>query len=398
MDDTNGNLVVDGNETATIVVGMRRGGRNYYALDVTDPKNPTMKWVIRGGIGEFAELGQTWSTPAYSRMRVGGEIKQVLVFAAGYDERNDNRATRGSGDAMGRGLFVVDAETGALLANVLPEDETDLDYAMPSDVNVVDVNFDGLADYVFVGDMGGQLWRFDVDNSTARSVEEAITGGVIADFASAGQRSNRRFYYPPDVALIKDENDQTFLNIAIGSGWRAHPLDVRVDDRFYVLRDASVQGPPRNSDGDISYTAISESDLTDASSSVVGADSSTVGWYLNLPADGEKVLGGSATVNGQVLFTSYVPENSNEDDCLVSVGGGRFYALDIFTGGAVIDSDGTGLNLVEDRSFKLPTPGIPPPVSVLLLENDKGVVPVSANVVQSVDFGPGFKRTWWAEH
>jgi len=49
-----------------VYVGMRRGGSNYYALDVTDRNAPKLKWVLRGGAGGttgFSELGQSWSRP-----------------------------------------------------------------------------------------------------------------------------------------------------------------------------------------------------------------------------------------------------------------------------------------------------------------------------------------------
>lgn len=41
--------------------GLRMGGRQYYAMDVTDRTTPKLKWVIRGGgTGPYRELGQSW--------------------------------------------------------------------------------------------------------------------------------------------------------------------------------------------------------------------------------------------------------------------------------------------------------------------------------------------------
>ena len=62
--DTNNNVVVDGQEKAFLYVGMRRGGNNIYALDITDRHEPKLAWVIRGGDNGtpgFENLGQTWS-------------------------------------------------------------------------------------------------------------------------------------------------------------------------------------------------------------------------------------------------------------------------------------------------------------------------------------------------
>jgi len=51
-DDENQDGVVNDNDTVMLIIGMRRGGKNYYALDVTNPDAPTFKWVIRGGVDD----------------------------------------------------------------------------------------------------------------------------------------------------------------------------------------------------------------------------------------------------------------------------------------------------------------------------------------------------------
>lgn len=399
IDDTDGDGIVGINDKAYVVVGMRRGGRNYYALDVSNPDAPALRWVIRGGSGDFAELGETWSKPVYTRLRINDVSTEVLIFTGGYDTSNDSRSTRLTADSVGRSLFLVDPATGKLLASYDVTDNSDMGYSLPSDVNVIDWNFDGYADYAFVGDMGGRIWRFDFDNFTSTSVQGAVIGGVIADFGGNSIVDNRRFFYPPDVALIKDESSRTFLNIAVGSGWRSHPLDTEVQDRFFVFRDPAVQGAPRDLDGRVAYSPITDADLFDATSEELTTSTlgeATNGWFINLTDTGEKVLSASTTVNGQLLFSSYVPDSKDQNLCSVSVGGGRLYALDIFTAGAVLDGNGDGIT-IEDRFQPLKVPGIPPPVSVMLLEGDEGKVSAGLESVEGVDFGPGFHYTHWAE-
>ncbi|GAA3927910.1 hypothetical protein [Litoribacillus peritrichatus] len=78
------------NNRTYLIVGMRRGGHNYYAVDVTgDTSKPVLKWVINGETGDFAELGQTWSKPTEGLVKVNGTEKQVLIFAGGYDRNQD---------------------------------------------------------------------------------------------------------------------------------------------------------------------------------------------------------------------------------------------------------------------------------------------------------------------
>ncbi len=406
-DDTDGDLVVDADESAYLYVGMRRGGRDYYAFDVSDPEQPSLAWTIEGGTGDFAELGQTWSRPVKTRVRVNGTVRDVLILGAGYDEAHDTKQVRDEFDTVGRGIYVVDAATGARIALLSKPAFSDLDHAMPATPRVIDIDLDGLADRIYVGDMGAQLWRFDIDNaSTAASFADAVKGAVVADFGSVGTRANRRFYDEPDVALLRDGDGREFLSVAIGSGWRAHPLDDVVEDRFYVVRDYAVYDAPRDEDGVITYpAALTESSLFDATAASARSDDTGKamrGFYVGLGDDGEKVLGTAATVNGQILFTSYLPASVDAADaCGVAVGGGRLWALDALTGDAVVDLDGDGLlEAIDDRAVMLKAQGIPAPVAAMIPEASQDAPVVLVGFEQPVgglDFGALFRRTFWAE-
>ena len=407
FDDTNANLVVDPGEKAYVYVGMRRGGRNYYALDVSDAANPKLAWVVRGGEGDFVELGQSWSRPVRTRLPDSGGLRDVLVFGGGYDPRADARRERdasGEADALGRAIFIVDANTGEQLVTLAAPTFADMTYAIPSDVNVLDIDLDGTADMIWVGDMGGRIWRFDIDGEAKGSMKSAIGGAVVADFGGSGAAANRRFHYPPDLALIRDDEGETFLNVAIGSGWRAHPLDDVVDDRFYVLRTRALYGPPRDEDGVIDYTRVGESDLYDVSDGSTRDDTSgraESGWYLTLPGSGEKVLGSALTVDRQLLFTTYLPAASGTNRCGASVGGGRFYALDAVYGDAALDLDAFDgeSSTSGDRSKRLLADGIPPPVSAFIseLDLDNPIGMVGLERIDELEFGPSLKRTYWTE-
>ena len=403
-DDTNENGLVDNDETATIYIGMRRGGSNYYAIDVSDPAAPQFKWMIEGGSGDFAELGQTWSRPVKSRVKYGGAVKDVLIFAGGYDTDKDAQTVRNP-DSHGAAIFMVDATTGAYLTSRDELDFSDMVYSIPSDIRVINIDSDGLADMLFVGDTGGQLWRFDIDNS-ANNDSGFLRGGVIADLGNLGQANNRRFFYEPDVSLIRDSAGSSYLNVAIGSGFRAHPNDLNVTDRFYSIRQNSIFGPPRDTSGDVSYSAakVSESDLLDVSTQSGKGDTSgklASGWYFNMPDTGEKVLSSSLTVDNIINFTTYVPPVSQVSACSVSIGSGRVYSVDVFYGDPV-DATNAADGSVDntDRYVILATPGIPPRVSGLITEaNPNGITElVGLEVIDDGGSGQPFERTFWAEY
>jgi len=387
------------NDHVYLYFGQRRGGTNYYALDVTNRSAPQLLWHIQGGIASdpFQELADTWSAPSHHRIKVTAPgptlvSKDVLIFGGGYDDQQDSNTTR-LADAEGRAIFMVDALNGSLLwwagLQGLTGPTPDLglaamDYSIPSEVRVLDVNTDGFADRMYVGDMGGQLWRFDIDNnaSPVTPLASRITGGVIADLqkinpsATPGSADNRRFFSPPDIALVNDPYGADFLSIATGSGYRAHPLNTAIEDRFYLIKDFDIFDPPMSGSPTpvITYSSITEDDLDDRTS--LGVTSTKPrGWYIKLnninngTFEGEKVLAQPLTFDGKVLFTTFTPVASgSQSACSPSQGTARLYEVDVLTAAPIqnLDNLGPNNNLTRsDRSLTLVRTGIPPEVTIL---------------------------------
>ena len=111
FDDKGQPNVVDGGDRVWAYFAMRRGGSSYYAMDITDPDNPTLLWQISDQTPGFTELGQSWSRAEVIYANIDGyKDKPLLVFGAGYDTNKDNVAS--GADSKGRGIYIVDAETG----------------------------------------------------------------------------------------------------------------------------------------------------------------------------------------------------------------------------------------------------------------------------------------------
>ena len=362
-----GAVVKDDGDRAYLYMGMRRGGRNYTALDVTTKNDPKFLWSINSDDTGFEKLGQSWSKPTLGRIAVNGVHKNVLIFAGGYNPMQDNANFRSS-DPIGNDLFIVDANDGTLLWNTAKksDDFAAMEYSIPSDPRVIDMNGDGLVDQIYVGDMGGQVWRLDIDNN-ATTDDPSVSGGVIANLAGDDAVNNRRFFYAPDVALVSDGTRQ-FLSVSIGSGNRAHPLDTTVDDRFYMIRQHSLFKAPEGygiKDEDDKYRAITEDDLYDATGNLINSTDVTIankevdklnkedGWLLSLSVGGEKVLAPSVTLNNNVVFTTYIPEQTANDDCSPATGGGRMYSVSVLNA-----TPTTGLTK-DDRFDPLLSSGIP---------------------------------------
>lgn len=394
-----------------LYIGMRRGGNKYYALDITQKESPKLEWIIDGETGaDFSHLGQTWSKPFPTKIKIAGYERKVLIFAGGYDTNQDS-ATTIQADSSGNAIYIVDAKTGAMLWSAggtgsgATKTFSDMNYSIPSDISLVDINSDGFTDQLYVGDMGGQVWRFDLD-PTSSNASGLIKGGVMANLSDTGTNNARRFFFQPDVAILNDLGKSS-LAISIGSGWRSHPLDTVIEDRFYMFRSEDMYSAPAGygiqRGNSSTYHPITESDLVNVTNTLNADMSTGHGWMLEMESTGEKVLAKSITINNQVLFTTYRPEEA-ATACSAALGGGALYVVNLRDGGpsSNLDEQGTDENLTKtDRVTALTHGGIPPEAIVLFptdATNSAAIDPiilVATEQVNGLDLGLGTQRTFW---
>ncbi len=382
--DVNGDGIVGTNDRVILFFGTGRGGNRYYAIDVTDKDDPEYLWSI--GPSDLPGIGQTWSAPVIARMNIAGKTqnsqKLVLVMGGGYDTTQDSTVYN-SEDSVGNKLFVIDAIRGSLLWSAgktgADLNLTRMTHSIPGGIAVLDTNSDGFADRMYAGDMAAQLWRFDITNGN--DADELAAGGVLAslgakdlpattsaaDLAAAA----RRFYSRPDVAALQRTGAPPILNIAIGSGYRGHPLNTSTRDRFYSIRDTRPFAPMTQDDYD-DLTILSDADLTDITTDVDAVmPVNSAGWKLLLNRPnwrGEKSLSPANTFDNKVFFTTYTPPAevaSDPNTCSrSSSGSNRAYVVNAFNGAPVPRRDGEDLD-PDDRYEDLAQGGIAPEVSFL---------------------------------
>jgi Tfp pilus tip-associated adhesin PilY1 len=370
--DANNNGSIDANEHYTYVYfGLRNGGSEYYMLDITDFTNPKVVWHVTDQTSGFAELGKAWSKPALAKMRVAktspenvthdSELIDVLVFGGGYDPvKNDENTTTPAftraADSKGRDVFIVNAQTGALLWSLRDKVSgaaAKLQDSIPGDIRVLDIDRNGALDRLYFADTGGHIWRVDMDADADNGTIAPDTTlydyskARLSEFADLGGTgtNKRMFFYEPDVALT-ESGGKTVLTLAIGSGYRTRPLS-QGDDRFYVLVDRSPYNPPDASifpiKEDAKLVGLTKADGSDDTSKIGGSktlltETTLNGWYYDLPNKGEKVLAPAVTVLNKVVFTTFASDAGvSTDPCNAPPNSARAYVLDLLNGAAVAD-------------------------------------------------------------
>ncbi len=371
-----GSIVSSDGDRVFLYVGMRRGGKAYYAFDVTDPENPQLKWTIEKS-GDFAELGYTFSNPRVGLIATAGGPKPVVMFAGGYDLNKDTRGVVGSDDSEGNAIYVVDADTGQLVwkarrgsggsARVFEHPE--LKDSIPSTLATGDTNGDGLTDRIYVGDTGGNVWRADIQGADTSKWSLTLLAALGRHGAGAvGIASDRRFFHRPDIVPSKD-SDGLFDGVVIGSGNRPNPLDKSGGSINYafMIKDR------RTSAGSGVDQALQLAQLGDVTSNCLQSSTPCTidlskGWRLMLEDPGEKVLSTPLTVVGKTFFTTYLPRSgTGATACSPSEGGGRLYAVSFQDATSVInydtsDDDASNPDVAttrSDRSVELQSMGIP---------------------------------------
>jgi type IV pilus assembly protein PilY1 len=391
-EDTNGDPIIITPGRTFIVMGMRRGGSNYYALDITNREAPKFVWEILGGTGsgDFGELGQTWSKPIFTKVELeGNDAQEVLIFGGGYDPDQDDATTRGN-DNRGNAIYIVNAKTGALISNIDSVEQGTMGNAIAADILTVDINANGVTDRLYAADVGGRLIRVDIPDKALAQITSSsdIRATVVADMGGAdGDAAFQRFFNTPEVAYYKRGGSQ-YLALLIASGKRPDPVDTSVTDRFYMVKDANVWSAPTTYPD-----VVTEDDLYDSTANLIqeGSDSEILdatndllaanGWYINLTS-GEKGFSEAKVYDFAVLFTTYKGTREEPDVCTAtSVDGESFlYILDMRHGGArfgVADgkfqqSDDPGTN---DRKISLEIPGMPPSPTLMFPAGDGGTGP-----------------------
>lgn len=342
---------------------------------------PTVLWEITDtgdqdggsspGVG-YGDMGETWSKPAMGRVRVciancGNATAPlpttrdhyVAIFGGGFDRQRMNR--------RGNWIYAIDVETGRVLyransscgINATGGCTPTYFASIPSEPAAFDLNGDGYLDYVYVGDLKGQMWRIDLTDWRELASPPSGRFDNQIDFATGSAKPFLFFQAPQPVApatapfypvyfrptavsLGFSSNGKPTVGLAWGTGDRddilssLDPASLSFKQRFYYVID------------DSNTATRTESDLLNIASPTAAAASSvpTRGWFLQFVV-GERLITDSLAVKGVLFFSTFNPAAAgvtrdacnNLVECLMQRGAPRFYKVKYSTGDAFVGSD-----------------------------------------------------------
>ncbi|MFO7982953.1 MAG: PilC/PilY family type IV pilus protein [Desulfuromonadales bacterium] len=372
IDDLDGDGLLDaGDDRIILVVGQRKGGRTYSALDVTRPESPKHLWELTPD--DVGVLGQTWSEPQFGKVKTTDTDTEgtfVMIVGAGFSPENTS----------GNAVLAVDVVTGEVVRTFRP---SGMDRGIVSNVTLIDADDNGFIDKAYVGDLGGRMWRLGKfedafgDNLVFPRVDENImnwtaqilfTAGCDESVCTDGVDNDgdglvdepRRFYYPPDIGL-----EFGYDLVLAGTGDREIACAAGTSDRIFAVKDNHRDTLLDDADlVDLSAGFNPNLDLTDGD--IDENYQTDKGWYYPL-ADGEKVLSKGVLFYKAFYVTTFLP---NTEPC-VPGGYSYLYALQYKTGASWVDFDDSGT--VEEKTLvgggiaSRPVPVIRDDVQTLLI-------------------------------
>lgn len=343
-----------------LVGGLGPGGSTLYALDVTNPSNFSESNAANVVIGEWSSstitcvnvtncgqnLGNTYGTPVIRRLHNG---MWAVIFGNGYGSA--------TGDA---GIFVmtIDQTSGAKSFYYFGTGQSGKNdgIAFPSSA---DLDGDHITDFVYAGDLLGNVWRLDLTSSNPSNWNMDSTP-IFTD--PAGNPITTKITVsatPPAQGALR-----VILNFGTG---RKIPLTLSTSDRYasgtqhiYGIWDSNMI--TWNALGSVAYDSLSTSPpsitlsnleqqtltlntstgvLDGTSNAVCWADLSNCtttpqyGWYIQLPGSAEQVIYSPITYESAFIVNTTIPPSDSPLSCATATETGDTIVVSITTGGII---------------------------------------------------------------
>jgi len=365
---------VDGNPTAVdafvggawrtvLVSGLRKGGRAVFALDVTDPTAVTEASADSTVMWEFtsdddADLGFTFSQPSIVKTYDG---RWAAVVGNGYNNTGTGRAFLfilfldgpGSDGVWTDGTDYIKIPAGTAGTVTTPNG-----LATPF---AADVNGDRKTDFIYAGDLLGNIHRFDIRSTTASNWIVNANRKVI--FTARGPGNTVQPITTRPVVGLHPTGLGGYM-IYFGTGKYLENGDnnaaAQTTQTFYGVWDNGNTAPTRTDLVAQTVDAGSTAQyriMTDNPVAYTNLNNSPRGWYFDLPTQGERVVTDPKLLDDRVVFSTQIPSS---DPCVYG-GTGWLMQLATENGGRldepVFDINDDGQITTADTIGSLPPSG-----------------------------------------
>lgn len=280
-----------------LVGGLNGGGRGYYALDVTNPSAPSLLWEFSPA--NDADLGMTFGNAEITKKADG---TWVVLITSGYNNTTGPNAGKGI-------LYVLNANTGAIITKY----NTGVgSAATPSGLAkisayVTSPSTNNQAEYVYGGDLLGNLWRFDIN--APQSATNPFKFALLKDSSGNPQPITTR----PTLTSIASKR---FIIVGTGKYLEVLDLTDTQQQSIYAMTDDSsvttTLDNPRASSAMVNQVLINNGAERKLQTPENPVDYTIKrGWYINLPDSGERSNIASKFVAGVTLLVpTIVPSNT----------------------------------------------------------------------------------------
>lgn len=312
-----------------LVATLGRGGKGLFGLDVTNPASfsaGNVAWEYTSTTD--TDLGYMIGKPVIARMNDGSV---VALVGNGYNST--------SGRAV---LYMINLATGTVKAKFDTGVGTDNGLATPG---VFDANGDGLVDYIYAGDLKGNVWKFDVSSKTssAWSRSKFFTAVDSSDIPQpiTSQINVYVNYLRGDIHAGK-----RFLFFGTGAYFRKTDPDDKSVQTWYGLIDEGSSISGRSLLRPRTVASLLTADGMPARSfsrATTGDMANRKGWYIDWINPGNSKIG-ERMITPSVLYrfseptligSSIIPE---ADDPCQPGGTGYINAINAFTGASLAAS------------------------------------------------------------
>lgn len=396
----------------------------------------------------FARMGQTWAQPTIGYVRSGGKRIMVNFLPGGYDScyempdfrLNSSVAERpecsGKSAAQGNAMYMVQvgeestrsnnetyfdtstSDSGKLLwwasnqgngsdatrrsTGLQYSNQADLKHSIVTQVRALDRNYDGYTDHIYFADLGGQLWRVDINNNQQTDSFKIDRVVKILDVSDQvkGNDAPPRFYERPLVTFYngnyayadstgsKGVYNGVMAMITVGTGDRSSPVSAtrNLPNAIYSIIDKDVTRQDLFAYGSttakpplrtplIPADKLAKLSFTDEDAAIVTKMRSNAvqGWYMPLTHwdnEGEVVDAKTASntyklkmfnepdaLAGVLLLSTYNPDAGNTaGDCSAGVKGSTQRERTCMPYGVCLDNKGAAV--ATPRAIKLAGVGI----------------------------------------